>query len=627
MRIFEPLIEMLDDIGLPAFIANAQGSILAANREVLSTLRVLSTPATYASLALSAEQPRLKLQWEAGTATGQKFKAAFLEAYGARQWTLHVTPVSTEGEKWLAVLQRCGSAPIDVGEGLAESSAAGLRSALKAGSMALWEWQPHSDKAFWSPRVYDFLELPRGDGNEKGARFVSFIHPDDRPMMEGLLRRVIETGDIEPHKFRITTANGAVRWLISCAHAHRDPDGEVRLVTGVNIDVTAQEQVQATLEAAWKAADQRAGMLQAVMEHVPIGIAISLDEGSEVNLISKAGTDMIGKSEEDSRAWDAWTVYHLDGVTPARKEEMALHRALQGKIIRDEEWLIRKADGELLPVQCHAGPVFDKEGTLLGGVVAWYDVTPFKQAQAQRLQALDVEKAARQEAEKASEAKDFFLATLSHELRTPLSAMLTWAEVLLSDKVDGASMRRGLEAIRRNANVQARLMDDLLDVSRIIAGKLEVLLTPTDLGDAAALAIETVRGMADSKSVQLNADTTGQLLVLGDAVRLQQVAWNLISNAIKFSPNGSAISVTAKREGSWAVLKVQDQGQGIPPEMLHAVFERFKQLGAPSPSRRTGLGLGLAISHHIVERHNGTIQAESAGLDQGSTFTVRIPLM
>ena len=226
----------------------------------------------------------------------------------------------------------------------------------------------------------------------------------------------------------------------------------------------------------------------------------------------------------------------------------------------------------------------------------------------------------------AHRAKEDFLATLSHELRTPLNAMLGWTRLLRIGKLDAEGTARALETIERNARLQEQLIADILDVSRIVTGKLRLELRPTDLAPLVENTLDTLRPSADAKSITLNTALHALGTVLGDADRLEQVVWNLVVNAIKFTPTGGEITVSLEHHGGSAVLTVSDTGEGISPDVLPYVFDRFRQAEASISRKQGGLGLGLAVVRHLVELHGGTIEAESEGLGQGSTFTVDLPL-
>jgi diguanylate cyclase len=236
------------------------------------------------------------------------------------------------------------------------------------------------------------------------------------------------------------------------------------------------------------------------------------------------------------------------------------------------------------------------------------------------------EREARSQAESVSAMKDEFLATLSHELRTPLNAVLGWAVLLQRGTHDAATRQRGLEAIERNARAQAKLIDDLLDMSRIIAGKVRLEVQEIDAAAFVEAAIETVRPAALAKRISLNATLAAGGAITGDPNRLQQVMWNLLSNAVKFTPAEGSVNVSIEREGGGILIRVADSGIGIAPEFLPHVFDRFRQADASTTRRHGGLGLGLAIARQLVELQGGTIVVESAGTNRGTTFVVRFPL-
>src|SRR6185295_11366882 len=235
---------------------------------------------------------------------------------------------------------------------------------------------------------------------------------------------------------------------------------------------------------------------------------------------------------------------------------------------------------------------------------------------------------ARSDAEAANRIKDEFLATLSHELRTPLTSLLGWSSVLREAKRDEKVLNQGLEAIDRNARVQAQLIDDLLDVSRIVSGKLNLEVRPLDISSVTRAAINVVRPAADAKNITLDYSAEPGLgAISADSARLQQIVWNLLSNAVKFTPQGGKITIRIEQEKSHVKVTVQDTGQGIEREFLPRVFDRFRQADSSTTRSFGGLGLGLAIVRHLVELHGGTVSAESEGTGKGATFSATFPLL
>jgi len=246
----------------------------------------------------------------------------------------------------------------------------------------------------------------------------------------------------------------------------------------------------------------------------------------------------------------------------------------------------------------------------------------------ERARLLMQEQTARAEAEKLNRLKDEFLSTVSHELRTPLNAILGWAHILRTTKVDEARMLRALETIERNARSQSQLIDDLLDISRIITGKIRLNVRAIELWRVVEAAIETVHPAADAKNIRLQtAIDPAAGPILGDSERLQQIVWNLLSNAVKFTPKGGRVQVYLQRINSHVEIIVADNGQGISADFLPYVFDRFRQADNSITRSFGGLGLGLAIVRQLVELHGGTVYAESPGEGQGATFTVKLPLM
>jgi len=264
-----------------------------------------------------------------------------------------------------------------------------------------------------------------------------------------------------------------------------------------------------------------------------------------------------------------------------------------------------------------------------GGVTIYLrDVTERKLAEEERARLLESEREARRQAEEASRLKDEFLATVSHELRTPLNSISGWAGLLRGGAVSVEQTERALETIERSARSQNQLINDLLDVSRIITGKMRLDVGPVRLGSVIEAAVESVRPSAEAKEIRLSAllDPAGDM-VSGDAERLKQVVWNLLSNAIKFTQKGGRVQVRLERVDSHAEITVADNGQGIKPEFLPHVFDRFRQEEGGTGHQHGGLGLGLAIVRHLVELHGGAVRVDRAGLNQGATFTVALPII
>lgn len=309
-------------------------------------------------------------------------------------------------------------------------------------------------------------------------------------------------------------------------------------------------------------------------------------------------------------------------------QEWAINYCLQASQTEENyefEYRMLAADGRIVWLYDIVNVVRDEKGPkqLHGFMI---DITERKQSEQEREELLEREKAARAEAEAANRVKDEFLATLSHELRTPLNAILGWTQLLRSRKFDENTTARALETIDRNTRTLTQLIGDVLDVSRIIRGKLHLNLRSVELVPVVTTAIDTVRPAADTKNICIESEFDPSVgVVMVDINRLQQIVWNLLSNAVKFTPKGGKVEVKIKCIDCSVQIQVSDTGVGISPEFLPHVFERFRQADSSTTRSHGGLGLGLAIVRHLVELHGGTVVVTSPGLGKGSTFTVNLP--
>ena len=294
----------------------------------------------------------------------------------------------------------------------------------------------------------------------------------------------------------------------------------------------------------------------------------------------------------------------------------------------DIEFRITRADGGVRWLHSHGGLVRDAAGKPLRLHGASVDITDRKRAEEEREKLLASERSARSQAEHISRMKDEFLATLSHELRTPLSAILGWSQIINRPSTKPEDISQGLDVIQRNARAQAQIIEDLLDMSRIISGKVRLDVQRLDLATIVQTAVDTARPTADTKGVRLQSviDPLQGIVVSGDANRLQQVLWNLLSNAIKFTPRDGRVQVLVERVNSHIEISVIDTGEGISPDFLPYVFDRFRQADASTTRRHGGLGLGLSIVKQLVELHGGSVRAKSGGPGKGSTFMVHLPV-
>jgi PAS domain S-box-containing protein len=302
----------------------------------------------------------------------------------------------------------------------------------------------------------------------------------------------------------------------------------------------------------------------------------------------------------------------------------ALRELIERGVTAQFERELVRSDGEALIVRVAAARLDGRSDRCIGYVL---DVTHERQVEADRARLYAAERRARADAELASRMKDEFLAMVSHELRTPMNAVLGWASILQSRLEHDADAAKPLEVIQRNARLQAKLIEDILDVSRIISGKVRLDARELELRTVIQQAIDATRPAADAKSIAIEASlAVGTPTLCGDPDRLQQVVWNLVSNAVKYTPAGGRVTVSTRIEPAHVTIDVVDTGSGIAAENLAAIFERFHQIDGSTTRAHGGLGLGLAIVRHLAEMHGGSVSATSRGLGLGSTFSVRLPI-
>ena len=462
-----------------------------------------------------------------------------------------------------------------------------------------------------------------------------------------------------------------------------EEDRRLRSVALQNVQsiLHARQRADKELLRTTKALEEETRVLE-LLNRTGATLASNLDLESLVQAVTDAGTELSNAKfgaffyTKTDASGDVLTLYTLSGAPRAAFESFGHPRAtpIFAPTFRGEG-VIRIADvskdprygqwaphhgmpkGHLPVCSYLAVPVVSRSGAAIGGLffghpdcgvfserherlivglaaqaaIAIDNARLYEQARRdadERTRLLEVERQSRAEIERVSTMKDEFLATLSHELRTPLNAVLGWAEILLGRvKDDDAGSRRGLETIARNARAQAQLIEDLLDMNRIVSGKIRLDVQRVELAPVVEAALDSVRPSADAKSIALRPTIDPHAgPVFGDPNRIQQVVWNLLSNAVKFTPKGGKVDVLVQRVNSHVELTVHDTGMGIGAEFLPHLFERFRQADASTTRRHGGLGLGLSIVKQLVELHGGTVRAESGGEGQGATFTVTLPV-
>lgn len=547
-----------------------------------------------------------------------------------------------------------------------------------ADSMPQLAWIAEQDGAmiWYNQRWYDYTGTTPQDMLDDGWRRV--YAPDCIDALDQMWDQCRASGAAFELEVPIRSASGEFRWFLVRANAVRDADGKLVRWFGTSTDVDQVKRAQEALRdetAALELVNRTGTALAARRDLHPLlqeltDAATSIsgarygaffyqapdDSGASAmrhTLSDGAGDSFAGFCAPRAEALlvsNSGSADALHRQAPIRSVDLPAeagadqaspnHGLPPGTPLVRSYLAVPVALGTGAVIGClffgHPERAMFTERTerIIGGIAAQaaiaidnarlYEAT--QQAAEERRQLLDSEREARAEAERNSQMKDEFLATLSHELRTPLTAILGWSQVLRRGTRDEADLHRGLQTIERNARAQAQLIEDLLDMSSIASGKVRLELLPLSPVAIASAAIDTVRPAAEARQINVTTEfdnTAG--MVSGDASRLQQIIWNLLTNAIKFTPAGGSVTVAVRREADQVAVEVRDTGAGITADFIGHVFERFRQADATTTRKHGGLGLGLAIAKHLVEQHGGTIAAHSDGPGQGACFTLRLP--
>jgi PAS domain S-box-containing protein len=442
---------------------------------------------------------------------------------------------------------------------------------------------------------------------EAVGRSIRMIIPQDRQAEEDIVLSKIRAGESMQHFETIRQRkNGTLIPISLTVSPLYDDTGRVVGASKIARDISDR-----------KRADAMARRLAAVVESSDDAI-ITKDLSSIITSWNPAAERMFGYTAEEAVGKSIRMLIPHDLQT---EEDIVLAKVRAGEMVSHYETVRQRKDGSYLSISLTVSPIRNEHGEVIGASKIARDITERTRLAIEnaRLYA---------EAQEANRMKDEFLAVLSHELRTPLNAIVGYSRLLRGGILSGEKAARGLETLERNATWLTQIVEDVLDISRIVAGKIRLDVQPVNLPSVVQDAIATVQPAANAKGVLLQTildPTVGP--VSGDPDRLQQVVWNLLTNAVKFTPRGGRVQVRLERVSSHVEIIVSDTGAGIHPDFLPHVFERFRQAEAGTTRKTGGLGLGLSIVRHIVEMHGGSVQADSAGEGQGSTFSIQLPLM
>jgi len=464
--------------------------------------------------------------------------------------------------------------------------------------------------------VSDYVETMLGYSVDEWLSSPNFwltiVHDEDKERAANEAAAIFAKGS-GTSQFRWLTKDGRALWVEAQSVVIYDDDGNPLGMRGVTMDIT--ERVRA---------GEMQSRLAAIVESTDVAIVGKTLDGV-VTSWNKGAERIYGYSAEEMLGSSIQKLVPQDRVTELISVFDRLESAQQ--IEQYETVRIRK-DGTRVDVAVTISPIRNPNGAVIGASTITHDITQRKLVEQKQAELLALEQTARSQAESANRTKDEFLATLSHELRTPLTAILGWTWMLRYRSLDDETFMRAVETIDRNVNMQAHLVDDLLDVSRIITGNLRLDVSPTDLVAVVEAAIDTVRPAAMAKEIQLIIELDQSAKNVDcDPARMQQVAWNLLSNAVKFTPKNGIVRVELKRSKDHVEICVIDNGRGISADFLPFVFDRFRQADSSTTRTHGGLGLGLAIVRHLVELHGGTVRVESDGPEKGARFTVSLPLI
>ncbi|MBW4518961.1 MAG: PAS domain-containing protein [Scytolyngbya sp. HA4215-MV1] len=490
-----------------------------------------------------------------------------------------------------------------------------LRLVLESSRQGMWYWDLEKDILTWTTQCKALFGLAP-DAEMSYEVFLNALYPDDRLRTNEAVTAAIYDHVDYDIEYRSLWPDGTVRWIAAKGHCAYNALGQPIRLMGVAIDITQRKQTEEALR-------QSEERYRCLAELIPQLVWTADPEGLLLD-VNQRWTKFTGLSLEQVQIHGWEVIIHPDDL-PILSQQWAV--AVHTGAPYQAEGRMRQSDGAFRWHLHQAIPQKNEQGQVLKWFGTATNIEAQKQLEGERDRLLQLEKNARTEAERVNRVKDEFLAILSHELRSPLNPILGWTKLLQSRKFDPTRTAEALATIERNAKLQTQLIDDLLDVAKILRGKLSLNVAPVNLAIVIEQAIETVKTAAVAKSILISPKLLPTGTVAGDAARFQQIVWNLLSNAIKFTPSGGMVTIQLEPIGDQAQITVTDNGKGINPTFLPYLFESFRQEDVSITRQHGGLGLGLAIVRYLVEAHGGTVSAYSRGEGLGATFAVQLPLL
>jgi len=532
-----------------------------------------------------------------------------------RNWSAEeITLLQTIGERVWSVVEK-----LRIDAALRESEER-FRNMADNAPVMVWVTDAAGFCTYLSQSWYEFT----GQTPETGLGFgwLDATHPDDQKRAEETFLESNKNYEDFKIEYRLRCKDGQFRWSIDSAKPRFDAKGEFLGYIGSVTDIHERKQIEEQIK-------YQLNLTKTITDNTQ-SCLMMMDADGRCTFANHA-TERITGFEPDEVIGEILheKIHHMrPNGAPYPKADCPLGNALalNETLVGYEENFIHK-QGYFYPVRCSTRPIF-KNGETTGMILEFQDITEEKRIAEERERLLLSERIAREEAENANRLKDEFLATVSHELRTPLNAILGWATMARKEPESLETMNRAMEVIERSARNQNQIISDILDVSRIITGKLHLNLEPVRLSLIVNAAIDTMRPSLEAKWIHLEKDfeTENEIEIAGDADRLQQVVWNVLSNAVKFTHEGGEINVSLRYTSNFAEIIIKDNGEGIPPDFIPFVFDRFRQADGRWNRKHGGLGLGLAVVRHLTELHGGTASVESTGLGHGASFTIRLPI-